>query len=153
MLLLADLSGWPVSGGAPVSLCRDLQEAATHASAALEWFRSYLAGRPPAPQGRYAAGHGLLALLIRRGHWCDVPIERLQHEARAALDQHPDIPGAVHVHIAGGVATLTGAVQWPGEQALAVETVKHVNGVRQVINRMTVAHAINPLGLEPPDSR
>jgi len=87
MLLLADLSGWPVSGGAPVSLCRDLQEAATHASAALEWFRSYLAVRTAAPPSRYAAGHGLLALLIRRGHWCDVPIERLQHEARAALER------------------------------------------------------------------
>ncbi len=74
-------------------------------------------------------------------------------EARAALDQHPDIPSAVHVHIAGGVATLTGVVQWPGEQALAVETVRHVNGVRQVINRMTLAHAVDPHGFEPPDNR
>ena len=45
-------------------------------------------------------------------------------EARTALDRHPDIPSAVHVHIAGGIATLTGVVQWPGEQALAVETVR-----------------------------
>ena len=74
-------------------------------------------------------------------------------EARAALDQHPDIPSAVHVHIAGGVATLTGVVHWPGEQALAVETVRHVNGVRQVINRMTLAHAVDPHGFEPPDNR
>ena len=29
----------------------------------------------------------MLALLIRRGHWCDAPIERLQHEARAALER------------------------------------------------------------------
>jgi hypothetical protein len=87
LLLLADLSGWPVSGGAPVSLCRELQEAATHAAAAIEWFRSYLAGRGEAPVSRYAVGHGLLALLIRRGHWCDTPIERLQHEARAALER------------------------------------------------------------------
>jgi hypothetical protein len=87
MLLLADLAGWPVSAGAPVSLCRDLQAAATHAAAAVEWFRSYLAARESAPESRYAAGHGLLALLIRRGHWCDVPIERLQHEARAALER------------------------------------------------------------------
>jgi hypothetical protein len=87
LLLLADLSGWAVGSGVPVSLCRDLQTAATHAAAAVEWFRSWLAGRPAAPATRYAAGHGLLALLIRRGHWCDVPIERLQHEARAALER------------------------------------------------------------------
>jgi hypothetical protein len=87
VLLLADLAGWPVAAGAPVSLCRELQDAATHASAAVEWFRSYLAARPDAPQARYAAGHGLLALFIRRGHWCDVPIERLLHEARAALER------------------------------------------------------------------
>ena len=87
LLLLADLSGWAVASGAPVSLCRDFQEAATHAAAAVEWFRSFLAGRAGAPAARYAAGHGLLALLIRRGHWCDTPIERLQHEARAALER------------------------------------------------------------------
>ena len=86
LLLLADLPAWPVAGGAPVALCRQLQEAAAHASAALEWFRSYLAARPAAPASRYAAGHGLLELLIRRGHWCDVPIERLLHEARARLE-------------------------------------------------------------------
>ena len=74
-------------------------------------------------------------------------------EARTALDQHPDIPSAVHVHIAGGVATLTGVVQWPGEQAVAVETVQRVEGVRQVINRMTVAHAVDSHGFDPPDTR
>ena len=87
LLLLADLSGWPVAAGAPVGLCRDLQDAAVHAAAAVDWFRAYLAGRDASPASRYAAGHGLLALLIRRGHWCDVPIERLQHEARAALER------------------------------------------------------------------
>jgi hypothetical protein len=87
LLLLADLAGWPVAGGAPVTLCREFQEAATHATAAVEWFRAWLAARPDAPQTRYACGHGLLAAIIRRGHWCDVPIERLQHEARAALER------------------------------------------------------------------
>ena len=87
LLLLADLAGWPVAGGAPVTLCREFQQAAEHASAAVEWFRSYLSARPGAPETRYAAGHGLLATLVRRGHWCDVPIERLQHEARTALER------------------------------------------------------------------
>jgi hypothetical protein len=87
LMLLADLPGWPVAAGAPVALCRQLQEAATHAGAALEWFRAYLAARRPAPATRYAVGHGMLELLLRRGHWCDVPIERLQHEARTGLER------------------------------------------------------------------
>ena len=87
LLLLADLAGWPVGAGAPLALCRDLQAASTHAAAAVDWFRSYLAGRESAPDNRYVAGHGLLSLLLRRGHWCDVPLERLQHEARAALER------------------------------------------------------------------
>jgi hypothetical protein len=87
LFLLADLAGWPVAAGAPLALCRDLQEASTHAAAAVDWFRSYLAARDSAADARYAAGHGLLSLLVRRGHWCDVPLERLQHEARAALER------------------------------------------------------------------
>jgi osmotically-inducible protein OsmY len=74
-------------------------------------------------------------------------------EARSALDRHLDIPQTVHVHVAGGVATLTGVVQSPGEQMRAEETVRRVHGVRQVLNRMTLAHAINPQGFEPPDTR
>jgi hypothetical protein len=87
LLLLADLAGWPVSSGAPVSLCRDLQAASTQAAVAVEWYRSWLAGREEAAETRYAVGHGVLALLVRRGHWCDVSLERLQHEARAALER------------------------------------------------------------------
>jgi hypothetical protein len=87
ILLLSDLTSWPVSAGMSLALCRQLQEAATHASATLDWFRAWLAARAPAPDNRYAAGHGLLELLIRRGHWCDVPVERLLHEARAGLER------------------------------------------------------------------
>ena len=142
LLLLADLAGWPVAGGAPVSLCRDLQEAAAHASAAVEWFRSYLAARPDAEPQRYAAGHGLLATLIRRGHWCDVPIERLQHEARAALERelvhlrdalrgeawpdvasrlaatHPDLDGILDTAVSSWKECRelsSGEVTWPDE--------------------------------------
>jgi osmotically-inducible protein OsmY len=74
-------------------------------------------------------------------------------EARVALDRHPDIPSAVHVHVAGGIATLTGGVATPGQRALAEETVRRVKGVRRVVNRITLAHVINPEGLEPPDTR
>jgi osmotically-inducible protein OsmY len=74
-------------------------------------------------------------------------------EARSALDCRLDIPQTVHVHVAGGVATLTGVVSTPTEQTLAEDTVRRVQGVRQVLNRMTLAHAINPQGFEPPDTR
>ena len=87
LLLLADLAGWPVSEQAPVPLCRAFQDAATHASAALDWFRAYVAARANDVATRYAAGHGLLDLTLRRGHWCDRPVERLRHEARAALER------------------------------------------------------------------
>jgi osmotically-inducible protein OsmY len=73
-------------------------------------------------------------------------------EARRALDRL-DVPGAVHVHVAGGVATLTGVVHTVSEQMLAEDTVRRVRGVRSVINRMTLAAPINAEGLEPPDTR
>jgi osmotically-inducible protein OsmY len=72
-------------------------------------------------------------------------------EARTALDQHPDIPETVHVHVAAGVATLTGTVRMPGEQRLAEDIVRCINGVRQVINLTTLARPIDSRGLEPPD--
>jgi len=71
-------------------------------------------------------------------------------EARTALDKHLDIPETVHVHVAAGVATLTGTVRLPGEQRLAEDIVRRVNGVREVINRTTLARPINAKGLEPP---
>ncbi len=107
VLLLADLAGWPVAAGAPVALCRELQAAAAHASAALDWFRSNVAGREAST--RYAAGHGLLALLVRRGHWVDVSIERLRHEARAALERethhlHDALQGEAWAVVSGRLA-------------------------------------------------
>jgi len=85
--LLADLAAWPVAEQAPVALCRAFQDAATHASAAIDWYRAYVASRPEAPSSRYAAGPGLLDLTLRRGHWCERPVEQLRHEARAALER------------------------------------------------------------------
>ena len=71
-------------------------------------------------------------------------------QARTALDKHLDIPEAVHVHVAAGVATLTRTVRLPEEQRLAEDIVRRVNGVREVINRTTLARPINADGLEPP---
>ena len=59
----------------------------------------------------------------------------------------------VHVHVRNGVATLTGTVHLPREQLLAAETVRGVEGIRRVVNQMTLADPINAKGLEPPDTR
>lgn len=85
--LLADLAQWPVAGGAPVSLCRAFQEAASHAAAAVDWYRAWVAGRDEATSPRYAAGTGFLGAVIRRAHWCERPVEALRHEARASLER------------------------------------------------------------------
>jgi len=74
-------------------------------------------------------------------------------EARAALDRRLDVPSTVHVHVANGVATLTGTVHLPYEQLLATQTVRGVKGVRTVVNHMTLADPINSRGFEPPDTR
>jgi osmotically-inducible protein OsmY len=70
-------------------------------------------------------------------------------EARTALDRRPDVPAAIHVHVADGVVTLTGTVQHPGERSAAEEVVTPLKGVRQVDNRVTVAHVLRPEEFDP----
>lgn len=72
--------------------------------------------------------------------------------ARRALDGRPDVPATVHVHVNNAAVTLTGNVRLPSERAAAEEAVRHVAGIRSLLNRIVVA-AINPQGVEPPDDR
>jgi hypothetical protein len=75
------------TGSVPASLHIDLDTAAAGAARALadfsEWIERDL---PSAPEARVSAGATLLELLVRRGHWCDSPVDQLLEEARAALD-------------------------------------------------------------------
>jgi len=64
-----------------------LHEAARHASVALQRFKAELARRENAPDERYAIGERRLAAIVRRGHWCETPLEELRREAQAALDE------------------------------------------------------------------
>lgn len=59
-------------------------------------------------------------------------------DARVALDNQPTVPGTVHVHVDDGVATLTGTVRRPAERRTAEQAVRHVDGVRAVIDLVTV---------------
>jgi osmotically-inducible protein OsmY len=70
--------------------------------------------------------------------------------ARHALDQRPNVPGTVRVHVDHGVATLTGSVRLPSERAEAEETVRHVDGVRRIVNSITVSQRVSAEGFEPP---
>ena len=59
-------------------------------------------------------------------------------DARLALDNEPTVPRTVHVHVDDGVATLTGTVRRPSERSTAEQVVRHVDGVRRVIDLLTV---------------
>ena len=72
-------------------------------------------------------------------------------EARHALDKRPAIPATVHVHVNHGVATLTGSVRLPSQQLEAEETIRHVPGLRRLVNDIVVAEMPSVLGFEPPE--
>ena len=71
--------------------------------------------------------------------------------ARKALDDHPDVPHDVRVHVDHGTVTLTGSVRWSYERSEAEDVVRHVDGVLRVVNNIIVAHVANPQGFEAPD--
>ena len=87
------------------------------------------------------------------------PAERLNRrpdaeifvEARHALDERPAIPATVHVHVNDGVVTLTGSVRLLSQQLEAEEAIRHVPGLRRLVNDIVVAEMPNVMGLEPPD--
>ena len=74
-------------------------------------------------------------------------------DAKKALEDRPSVPAEVHVHVESGNVTLTGGVRWPFERAEAEEAVRQVKGIRELVNRITVAEVANAQGFEPPDDR
>jgi osmotically-inducible protein OsmY len=74
-------------------------------------------------------------------------------EARKALDERPSIPATVRVHVDDGVAWLTGMARRASERTEAEAVVRHVRGVRQVVNEITLAQAPSEKGFEPPDNQ
>lgn len=67
-------------------------------------------------------------------------------DAREALDRLPSAPGAVRVHVLGGTVTLTGGVHWPFERTEAEDAVRHIQGVRHIVNNVVVFQAVNKEG-------
>ncbi|MBI3048113.1 MAG: BON domain-containing protein [Acidobacteria bacterium] len=59
--------------------------------------------------------------------------------ARGALDRVPDLPSTVRVHVRDSVVTLTGSVRLPASRSAADDAVRHLPGVRRVVNLIVVA--------------
>jgi osmotically-inducible protein OsmY len=59
--------------------------------------------------------------------------------ARTALDRHPAVPAAIHVHVENGIATLTGTARRGSERTAALNVVRSVRGIAQVVNKIVVA--------------
>ena len=74
-------------------------------------------------------------------------------EARRALDQSPNVPATVRVHVDKGDATLTGTVHLPSERSEAEVAVRSVKGIRRLVNNITVSQVVSVEGFEPPDER
>jgi osmotically-inducible protein OsmY len=72
-------------------------------------------------------------------------------DARHALDQQPSVPATVRLHVHDGVATLTGSVRLPAQQLEAEDTIRHVPGLRRLVNDIVVADMPSVLGFEPPE--
>lgn len=69
--------------------------------------------------------------------------------AAHALHQRRTVPATVDVRVDGGVVTLTGTVHLPFERAEAEDAVRLIDGVRQIVNEITVTAAA--AGFEQPD--
>jgi osmotically-inducible protein OsmY len=74
-------------------------------------------------------------------------------DAREALDRLPTAPGAVRVHVLHGIVTLTGGVHWPLGRTEAEAAVRHIDGVRGIVNNIIVFQAVSKEGFDPPDDR
>ena len=72
-------------------------------------------------------------------------------DARKALDRSPTVPQGVHVHVDSGAVRLTGSVRLPFERADAEEVVGRVEGIRSLVNDITITQAPSPEGFEAPD--
>jgi osmotically-inducible protein OsmY len=61
-----------------------------------------------------------------------------------SLELRASVPATVQASVRAGQVTLTGRVTWPFQQREGEEAVRHIRGVRQVLNHLT----LEPRGLE-----
>jgi osmotically-inducible protein OsmY len=68
----------------------------------------------------------------------------LAHDAVAALRNDVDVPGGVEVTVRNGTISLGGSVPWMYQKTAAERAVKHLRGIRGVINNITVRPMVSP---------
>ncbi len=81
---------------------------------------------------------------------------RLAQAVRAQLDVSPDTRGAasrVVIEAKDGTVTLTGAVDTIRDKATVEQVVAHTNGVKNVVNHVTVNAPVLPVPDEPFEER
>jgi osmotically-inducible protein OsmY len=59
----------------------------------------------------------------------------------------------VRVHVLRGTVTLTGGVHWPFEKTEAEDLVRHIQGIRHIVNNIVVFQRVSRDGFESPDVR
>ena len=64
--------------------------------------------------------------------------------ARKRLDESPEVPGTVRVHVVDDVVTLTGTVERPSQRADAERAIRPVIGSRRVLNNISVFAEAQP---------
>jgi osmotically-inducible protein OsmY len=72
--------------------------------------------------------------------------------ARKALDDDPGVPQDVRVHVDRGTVTLTGTVRNRHQKSEAEAVVHQVEGLRRVVNHITVANVETADDLDAPES-
>ena len=65
--------------------------------------------------------------------------------ARKRLDESPDVPGTVRVHVVDDVVTLTGTVGRSSQRADAERAIRPVIGSRRVLNNISVIGEVQPI--------
>lgn len=65
--------------------------------------------------------------------------------ARKRLDESPEVPGTVRVHVVDDVVTLTGTVERPAQRADAERVIRPAIGSRRVLNNITVMAEAQPI--------
>lgn len=65
--------------------------------------------------------------------------------ARKCLDESPEVPGTVRVHVVDDVVTLTGTVERPSQRADAERAIRPLIGSRRVVNSISVVGEVQPI--------
>jgi uncharacterized protein (DUF885 family) len=102
------LPRWFPRTGVGTALIDDAERSAHAALVAFEEFRRWLSRELPASSPAHlCAGRTLLDLLLRRGHWCQTPIDTLLEEAHEALETaHATFEGCARNVAPGGWADV-----------------------------------------------